>query len=152
MFCPSSFDVKELTPEAGHAEVFGEPQRVEWLLTQRRSLQEPGGVFPGRPTATCFTCFLEGNRHTWVFPSGAATDCPWHGRRLLSAKMEWAAWLLFAFVAVVVLLLFVFVVLFVRLVLVFVRVVDDKFENTCARPTCAWHTSPYLPVYCILQL
>jgi len=30
----------ELTPEAGHAEVFGEPQRVEWLLTQRRSLQE----------------------------------------------------------------------------------------------------------------
>ncbi len=47
MFCPSSLDVKELTPEAGHAEVFGEPQRVEWLLTQRRSLQEPGGVFPG---------------------------------------------------------------------------------------------------------
>ena len=110
MFCPSSFDVKELTPEAGHAEVFGEPQRVEWLLTQRRSLQEPGGVFPGRPTATCFTCFLEGDRHTRVFPSGAATDCPWHGRRLLSAKMEWAAWLLFAFVAAVaVLLLFVLV-------------------------------------------
>ena len=31
---------KELTPEAGHAEVFAEAQRVEWMLTQRRSLQD----------------------------------------------------------------------------------------------------------------
>ncbi|CAK9060672.1 unnamed protein product [Durusdinium trenchii] len=30
----------ELTPEAGHAEVFGEPSRVAWLLTQRKSLEE----------------------------------------------------------------------------------------------------------------
>ena len=36
-----AFGSKELTPEAGHAEVFGEAQRVEWMLTQRRSLQEP---------------------------------------------------------------------------------------------------------------
>lgn len=35
---------EELTPEAGHAEVFADPQRVEWMLTQRRSLQDGGGL------------------------------------------------------------------------------------------------------------
>ena len=59
-----------------------------------------------------------------------------------------------AFVAAVVVLLFGVVVLFV---LVFVLDDDDYdydcdycdfvFENTCTLPTCAWHTSPYLPVY-----
>ena len=73
---------KELTPEAGHAEVFAEAQRVEWMLTQRRSLQDARWMFwsRGRPS--------DGFSWIWIYSGYMST---WGSTLLLNSwALPWS--------------------------------------------------------------